>query len=294
MFNETKYFARILKRIASLLTILMLPILVCWIKTAPAEQAQTKVHHTPVITKAKQHKSSTHQHKTHKKLKHNHTITKVTKQSTNISVHQPSKLASKKLIDFIDSTVDNLNYNNYKLGGEHFDTNKGIYSIDCSRFVDVVLKRTYPNAYYKLVNATGTGTPASLHYYNFFHELPENPKQKAYWNHVDKIKQLRPGDILVFRYKKLAGHNTTGHVMVIMNKPIRASLHTFFVRVADAAPIRHSEDTRLRHESGIGIGTLLLKLNPSTGKPTAYAWEKGGTWKHNVNFAMARPIKFDV
>ena len=43
------------------------------------------------------------------------------------------------------------------------------------------------------------------------------------------------------------------------------------------------------HNSGIGIGTLQLKVNPKTGEPSAYAWKVGSCWKKNVKFAMARP-----
>lgn len=292
MLNKKKYatlfssikFSYIGQRISGVLTILFIFILTCWIKTVTAEQTQSSVHSLTY-----------HAHSTHPlRKKISHRIIKNNAASMNKLTPSVSTIASKKLVKFIDDAVYNLNYSSYKLGGERFDTNKGIYIIDCSRFVDSILKKTYPHAYSNLVNATGTSTPTTQHYYNFFNKLPEKPKKHIYWNYIEQIKQLRPGDILVFRYKNLTGRKTAGHMMVIMNKPIRTSSHTFLVRVADSAPIRHSEDTRLRHESGIGIGTLLLKLNPLTGKPTAYAWEKGGAWKHNVKFAMARPLKFNV
>lgn len=278
------WFLYIGQYIGSMLTVLFVLIFTCWIKIALAEHAQSS-----------RQTLTYHAHATHhlyKKISHH----PIKKHSTSINTSMPSisTVASKKLVKFIDDAVYNLNYSSYKLGGERFDTNKGIYIIDCSRFVDSILKKTYPHAYSNLVNATGTNTPTTQHYYSFFNKLPEKPKKHIYWNYIEKIKQLRPGDILVFRYKNLTGRKTAGHMMVIMNTPIRASSYTFLVRVADSAPIRHSEDTRLRHESGIGIGTLLLKLNPLTGKPTAYAWEKGGAWKHNVKFAMARPLKFNV
>ena len=104
------------------------------------------------------------------------------------------------------------------------------------------------------------------------------------------VEKLQPGDILVFRYKNSRGTETGGHVMVVMDKPERAS-DVYFVRVADSAPSRHSEDTRHINESGIGIGTLLLKANPKTGKPSAFAWGVNGYWNKNVKFAMARPIE---
>ena len=103
------------------------------------------------------------------------------------------------------------------------------------------------------------------------------------------MDQLRAGDILVLRYMNSHGYQTGGHVVIVMDKPIRDT-DVFFLRVADSARSRHSQDTRQRHESGIGIGTMLLKINPKTGQPAAFAWGVGSYWNKNVTFAMARPM----
>ena len=196
----------------------------------------------------------------------------------------------KHIVDFVKSTVSTLRYSDYKLGGSKFDTSRGIYIVDCSSFVDHILKKVSPHAYTSLVNATGAPTPATQHYYEFFKELTNNSDD--YWNKVNNVEQLRAGDILVFRTKQHGRHGSAaGHVMVVMEKPIK-ELDVYFVRVADSAPARHSEDTRQHNEGGIGIGTLLLKAAKS-GRPFAYAWSVGGYWNKNVNFAMARPTEWN-
>ena len=93
----------------------------------------------------------------------------------------------------------------------------------------------------------------------------------------------------MFRYRNTRGNETSGHVMIVMNKPILDE-DGFLVRVSDSAPHGHSKDTRSVSHSGIGIGTLLLKVNPETDKPNAYAWKIGAHFKKNVAFAMARPV----
>ena len=65
----------------------------------------------------------------------------------------------------------------------------------------------------------------------------------------------------------------------------------FLVRVADSAPVGHGNDTRPSNRSGIGIGTLLLKINDLTGRPLAFAWRAGAYWNSHVDFAMARPVE---
>lgn len=196
-----------------------------------------------------------------------------------------------KIASFTNATVENLQYSTYRLGGKHFDPNKGVYVLDCSSYVDHILKSACPIAYHRLVNNSGNLEPTSRDYYEFFKSLPKNNPQRA-WNKVENVKALHPGDIMVFRFGN-ARRAVPGHVMVVMNKPIpkikTSQVSTFTVRVADSASVRHSKDTRAINDSGVGIGTMLLKANASTGKPYAYAWQVGSHWEH-VNIAMARPI----
>ncbi|TAK77860.1 MAG: hypothetical protein EPO11_02080 [Gammaproteobacteria bacterium] len=202
----------------------------------------------------------------------------------------PGFMASmeQRLINFVHKTVNTLRYSAYKLGGSRFDTSHGIYIVDCSRYVDNILQAIYPHAYSTLVDSSGSERPTSQDYYEFFTSLSE--KSRYHWNKVDAVEELKPGDILVFRYKNTHGGEAGGHVMIVMDKPTQdADDNAFFVRVADSAAAGHSEDTRQRRTSGIGIGTLLLKVDPNTYQPSAYAWKIGSPWKHNVNFAMARP-----
>lgn len=196
----------------------------------------------------------------------------------------------ERIVSFVQKSVETLRYSAYKLGGTKFDASHGIYVVDCSSYVDNVLRSVHPNAFSSLVNSTGADKPNSQHYYEFFSALPEEPKR--YWNKVDEIEALHPGDILVFRYKNTRGAETGGHVMVVMEKPVRTA-EAFLVSVADSAPVGHSQDTRQRQYSGIGIGTLLLKMDPKTGQPAAYAWKVGSRWNKNVNFAMARPTDLE-
>lgn len=219
-------------------------------------------------------------------------ITEANDTATTIAETKPVTMGftssmTKKIVDFVSKTVDTLHYSVYKLGGKHFDTKKGVYIVDCSAFVDKILQNVCPRAYSSLVDATGADAPASKHYYNFFTELASDPD--SYWNKVDDVGNLRAGDILVIRYKNRHGIETGGHVMVVMNQPERDT-DVYYVRVADSAPTRHSDDTREYDTSGIGIGTLLLKANSRNGQPIAYAWGIGGYWNKNANFAMARPV----
>jgi len=168
------------------------------------------------------------------------------------------------------------------------EVTRGVYVVDCSSYVDRLLQETYPDAYSSLVSSSGTYKPTTQHYYNFIRGLSN--ESDDYWNRVSNASNLQPGDILVFRKKNHYGNLTQGHIMIVMDKPTRdEDQDVYYIRVADSAPSGHSEDTRPPHVSGIGIGTLLLKVNPR-GEPLAYAWKMGAHWESRVTFAMARPV----
>ena len=267
-------------------------------------------HSASAKNNTSQHSSQNHSAHTHKKKnklhgskksRHHHLKKNKPQPRANIQsaqtalpeVDQPARTGfmatmEDRLVNFVHETVAHLRYSVYKLGGSKFDTSRGVYIVDCSNYVDRVLENVYPNAYSSLVDWSGADNPTTHDYYNFFTALPDSPKYS--WSKVDDVEQLRAGDVLVFRYKNSSGNETGGHVMIVMDKPT-AEDDAFLVRVADSASGGHSADTRQRNVSGIGIGTLLLKKDPRTYQPSAFAWRVGSQWKHNVNFAMARPVE---
>ncbi len=194
----------------------------------------------------------------------------------------------QRLVSLVNKTISTVHYSNYRLGGTDYDPSHGVYVLDCSDYVDHLLNQANPQAYTSLVNSVRTEKPTTQDYYNFFNRLPYLANNDG-WRKIDNVNQVLPGDILVFRYKNgYHSRRAGGHVMVVMNKPVRND-DVLLVRVADSASSGHSADTRGPHSSGIGIGTLLLKVDPRTDQLAAYSWKMGAPWKENVNFAIARP-----
>lgn len=296
-------------RLSILIFSMLLGVVSSNILAATNAQATTSSAHHKHTVKHHAHKKNTHaKHAAHHKRHVHHAapaqltklnnfipssecVNPVTEDSTDDTrpnvAFRFAATVEKDLVNFVHKTVSTLHYSSYKLGGKKFDPARGVYIVDCSNFVDHVLQETSPHAYSSLVSASGADMPATFHYYNFFTELSSDPDN--YWNKVNDVSQLRAGDILVFRYKSRRGTQTGGHVMVVMDKPLRDD-NVYLVRVADSARSGHSEDTRPDNTSGIGIGTLLLKTNPKTGRPSAFAWGLNSYWNKNVSIAMARPI----
>lgn len=196
--------------------------------------------------------------------------------------------SGQRLVAFVHNMIGSLRYTAYRSGGQIFDNQRGVYVADCSHYVDHILQNVFPRSYSALKSFTGATTPDSANYYDFFRRLSSN--MRLGWDRINNAKQLEPGDVLVFRYKNAEGATRGGHVMVVMDKPVQDN-GALLVRVSDSAFSGHTDDTRAGH-SGVGVGTMLLKVNAYTGAPFAYAWNVGSHWVNRVNIAMARPIGF--
>lgn len=199
-------------------------------------------------------------------------------------------IGNKDLAMLAAETVQGLKQTTYQLGGNQFEPQRGVYRLDCSAYVDKLLQQTNPNAYRTLAQWSKTDKPTTAHYYDFFNWLPSN--HWGHWRKIHSVEQLDAGAILVFRYgNKKRKQTGGGHVMIVMNKPVHdpQKPNVFWVNVADSASSGHSGDTRPRRTSGVGIGKLLLKVNPKTKQLDAYAWKAGADWKHNTQFVMALP-----
>lgn len=249
-----------------------------------AETALAVTQHAHRHSAKPAHHKKKHTTHHHKKPRHYVAATHANLNEGASSINFGTSMEAR-LVQFVQNSLENLRYSVYKPGGSHFDDSRGVYIADCSGFVDYVLKEIHPMAFSTLVDSMRVDKPNSESFYDFFADLDG---QDDYWKKVNYIEELRPGDILVVRYQNSHGRETGGHVMVVMDKPVR-DLDSFMVRVADSAPAGHSDDTRLPHVSGIGVGLLRLKADPDTGQPFAFAWRLGSRWQSNVKIAMARP-----
>src|SRR5437868_9724752 len=147
--------------------------------------------------------------------------TQLSKVNTNNLQHSliPAYLLTsiqKNLVNFVKNTMESIHYTTYKLGGTRIEPSRGIYIVDCSSYVDHILKTVYPRSYSSLAIWSGTQKPTTNDFYHYFRNLTDNSR---HWNTIEDAEELSPGDILVFRNKNRMGAETGGHVMVVMDKP---------------------------------------------------------------------------
>jgi hypothetical protein len=195
---------------------------------------------------------------------------------------------ANNLLKLVKKVLHHISSNHYQLGGNIFDLNRGIYHLDCSEYVDNLVKRIDPTAY-QTISKNGSIKPTSLDYFAFLSAI-HSGQTRYHWYRVPNLSAVKAGDILVFRYKDLANKKSGGHMMVILAPPKKFiwSHDAYSLRISDSAPAGHTTDTRQAHTSGIGVGSLLLKIDPKSDLPIAYAWKWFAPWHTDMYYIIAR------
>jgi hypothetical protein len=150
----------------------------------------------------------------------------------------------------------------------HVVPSNGIYDMDCSGFVDYLLKRVAPEQYAHLPIETGHARPRAATYFEFFHGLPGNPV--AGWKSIDRVADARRGDIIAWALEASTQKpGDTGHVVIVAAPPISTDAKEYRVTVYDSSGIRHDEDSRPDGTSGIGEGAITIRVD-DRGTPVGF------------------------
>jgi hypothetical protein len=139
----------------------------------------------------------------------------------------------------------------------HIDKAAGVFDLDCSGFVDHLLKQVAPQQYDRLPIEPGHTRPRAEVYYQFFVELAQTPKPG--WKAVSRFAELRRGDLIAWK-KETAAQETgdTGHVMVVGAAPTRLGNGSYRLTIYDSTKGPHDNDTRAPGADGIGRGDLFF------------------------------------
>jgi len=142
----------------------------------------------------------------------------------------------------------------------HVVPSNGIYDMDCSGFVDYLLKRVAPERYAQLPIELGHARPRAAIYFEFFHSLPSNPI--AGWKPIDQLAVARRGDIIGWALEASTQKpGDTGHVVIVAAPPVSTNAKEYRVTVYDSSGIRHDEDSRPEGTSGIGKGVITIRVD---------------------------------
>jgi hypothetical protein len=169
----------------------------------------------------------------------------------------------------------------------HVVQSDGIYDMDCSGFVDYLLKRVAPEQYSHLPIETGHPRPRAATYFEFFHSLPGNPL--AGWKSIDQLTDVRRGDIIAWALEASTQKTgDTGHVVIVAAPPVSTNVKEYRVTVYDSSGIRHDEDSRPEGTSGIGEGVITISVD-DRGAPVGFRFNSHAHF-HLETIAIGRIV----
>lgn len=174
-----------------------------------------------------------------------------------------------QVIEHVRSTVRETRYQHHLAVRER----TGMYRWDCSLMAQWVLERASPRSVAHLARLQ---RPRAEDFVRTIERAPTDRFRRG-WQRIERIDDVRPGDVFTWRRPDGFPSRNTGHVGFALEVPRRVPGLTngWVVRVADSTASRHQDDTRpWPGEGGFGTGMLAF-LTDGEGHATHYGW--GGT-----------------
>jgi hypothetical protein len=174
---------------------------------------------------------------------------------------------SQNLADAAEEDLQSIKETHYQ-HKSHVDRQAGVFDLDCSGFVDHLLKQIAPEQYKRLPIEARHTRPRAEVYYEFFAGLAQTAKPG--WQVVHRFSDLRRGDIIAWKKETAAQESgDTGHVIIVAASPNRQNNGPYRLTVYDSTKSPHDNDTRSPGTDGIGKGDLFFYVD-SHDTPVAF------------------------
>lgn len=168
------------------------------------------------------------------------------------------------------------------------DAAEGAYNFDCSGFVAYALAHSRPAALAVLPVTTST-RPLARDFEHHFRAVAAGAV--GAWRAVGAVPALRPGDVIAWLTPPTSPSRNTGHVLVVLENPVRnpARPDEWLVAVADSTTSPHARDSRDAETDGLGTGTIGLVVDGGE-RPIGYYWRGGvSTARQLTEVSLGRP-----
>jgi hypothetical protein len=171
----------------------------------------------------------------------------------------------------------------------YMNESTGTRRTDCSGFVDYALGRVLPDAYEKVPHPE-TQRPLADDWYDYLVGRYQSPstQETVRWREIRHVGELVPGDLVVWLKPQNVTGDNTGHIMIVLARPTAGRASERLVRIGDSTTSPHANDSRGTERTGIGTGTIGLKVD-GWDRPVAYWWRGGLSYNaYETPIAMGR------
>ena len=161
------------------------------------------------------------------------------------------------------------------------DEDSGSFVTDCSGLVTWLLRQELPEHLAAVPIRHGRSHPVAVDFQEAF------AAGATGWQRITRVQDVRPGDVLAWRYLNPKPGKSTGHVMVIDSAATSDGENDFSVAVFDSTTAPHDDDTR-SDADGVGRGIIHLRVD-ADGAPVEVRGKTSAAF-HKHAFAIGRPI----
>lgn len=214
----------------------------------------------------------------------------ITSLPSATGIHSTNKVSglngSENLGDAAERLLSGMRETHYQ-HRTYADQSRGVYDMDCSGFVDYLLKEIAPSQFAPLRIEPGHTRPRAAMYFDLFTRLNHNPLPG--WEAVPKLSAARRGDIIAWQLTASTGEpGDTGHVVIVASAPVEQRNDLYRVNVYDSSVIRHDEDSRPEGGNGVGEGVITFRVNAS-GQPIGFQFNSQAHY-HGEPIAIGRLV----
>ena len=129
----------------------------------------------------------------------------------------PAANLGENLADAAQRLLSDLRETHYQ-HKTHVDRALGVYDMDCSGFVDYLLKRLAPEQFGQLPIESGHARPRARIYFQLLHRLREQPLPG--WEAIRQLAHAQRGDIIAWELQASTQEpGDTGHVVIVAAAP---------------------------------------------------------------------------
>ncbi|MEQ9080318.1 MAG: CHAP domain-containing protein [Sandaracinaceae bacterium] len=144
---------------------------------------------------------------------------------------------------------------------------RGVYRWDCSGMVNWVLARSSRRA----LRGLGRERPLAMTYARVITRAPTDTARRG-WQRVQRVADVRPGDIFAWESPARFRRYATGHVGFVVRAPERVRDDLWAMRIVDSTTGPHQADTRSWDMvGGTGYGTMTFQTD-ARGHVISYGW----------------------
>lgn len=190
-----------------------------------------------------------------------------------------------RVLSSVSNILENVRFSQYS-HKTIIDVKTGKYFCDCSGLGVLLLKPVTPESIASLPIEKGFIRARAISFYNAFTNAVSSSSQSG-WQLVPTVADAEPGDFIAWRRNTIEKGKSSGHVMILLEKPVRESDGSYRAKVIDSSSTPHTNDSRSEQQTGIGTGTMWFEAD-ETGRPVGFRWSSRQKKSTPVPIAIGR------